>query len=89
MTNSKNIIIAILIIALVVLTGWTYCTLTVSIPKKAEAKCKEKIDKEVTPQVKTKAQEDCKKEVETQVMNAVQPIQQILQGCQQTIDQLK
>lgn len=73
MGNSKNIIIVVLVIVLIVLAGWIYYTLTVSVPEKAEAECKAKINTEVIPQVQIAAQAECAK---------------MIQGCQETLEQL-
>jgi len=59
MGNSKNIIIVILVVILIALAGWTYYTLTVSAPQKAEAECKANIDTQVIPQIKAAAQAEC------------------------------
>jgi predicted negative regulator of RcsB-dependent stress response len=72
MGNSKNIIIIVLVVALIALAGWTYYTLTVSVPKKAEAECKANIDTQVIPQVKAAAQAECEK---------------VVQDCQQAVTQ--
>ena len=58
MGNSKNIII-VLATALVVLAGWTYYTLTVTVPVKAEAECKANIENVVIPQVTAAAEKEC------------------------------
>ena len=70
---NKNIIIVVLIVALVVLGGWTYYTLTNTVPKKAEAQCEDIINTQVIP----KAQTDCQTAMATAVQ-AVQQYQQIL-----------
>lgn len=63
MSNSKNLIITVLAVALVVLGGWTYYTLTTTVPAKAEAGCVAKIESEVIPavtaQVTAAAQQEC------------------------------
>ena len=59
MGNSKNIIIVILVVILIALAGWTYYTLTVSAPQKAEAECKANIDTQVIPQIQAAAQVEC------------------------------
>ncbi len=63
MSNSKNIIIVVLAVALVVLAGWTYYTLAVTAPQKAEAACKATIDTTVIPQVTDAAKKDCAKAI--------------------------
>ena len=64
MGNSKNIIIIVLVVILIALAGWTYYTLTVSGPEKAETECKAQIDSQVIPQVKAAAQVECEKVVQ-------------------------
>ena len=63
MSNSKNIIIAVLLVALVSLAGWTYYTLSVTAPQKAEAACKATIDTVVIPQVTDAVQKECTKAI--------------------------
>lgn len=46
MCNSKNIII-VLVVILIALIGWTYYTLTVSVPEKAEAECEAIVESQV------------------------------------------
>jgi len=65
MSNSKNIIIIALVIVLIALGGWTYYTLTVSVPEEAETECMAKIDNEVIPQVQAVAEEECAKAIQT------------------------
>lgn len=83
MGNSKNIIIVVLVVILIALAGWTYYTLTVSAPEKAEAECKANIDTQVIPQLTAAAQAECAKTVEAQVISAVQQCQQTLQQLMQ------
>ena len=73
MDNSKNIIIVVLVVILVALSGWTYYTLTVSGPEKAEAECMANINTQVIPQVQAAAQAEC---------------EELIQQCQQTLEQL-
>jgi len=73
MGNPKNIIIVILVVILIALAGWTYYTLTVSAPQKAEAECKANIDTQVIPQIQAAAQVKCAA---------------MIQGCQETLQQL-
>ncbi len=61
MSNSKNIIIVVLVVALVALAGWTYYTLGVTAPQKAEAACKATIDTTIIPQVTDAVQKECVK----------------------------
>jgi len=63
MNDNKNIIIAVLSVALVALGGWTYYTLTVTVPQKAEAACKTVIETQVIPQATATAQTECGKAV--------------------------
>jgi len=77
MGNSKNIIIVVLVVILIALAGWTYYTLTVSAPEKAEAECKANIDTQVIPQLTAAAQAEC-----------VEIVQATVQQCQQTLQQL-
>ena len=74
MGNSKNIII-VLATASVVLAGWTYYTLTVTVPAKAEVECKAIIEGEVIPQVTAAAEKEC--------MNAIGQYEQMLGQLQQ------
>jgi len=73
MANSKNIVIIVLVLIIVILVGWTYYTLTVTAPKKAEAVCKASIESEVIPQVKAAAEVECTN---------------LIGQCQQTLQQL-
>jgi len=59
MSNSKNVIIAVLVIALITLGGWTWYTLSVTAPQRAEEECKANIDNVVIPQVKDAAEKQC------------------------------
>lgn len=63
MNDKKNIIIAVLAVALVALGGWTYYTLTVTVPQKAEAACKTVIETQVIPEAIKKGTEECGKAV--------------------------
>jgi len=76
MGNSKNIIIVVLVVILIALAGWTYYTLTVSAPKKAEVGCKANIDTQVIPQVKAAAQAECEKVVQ-ECQDAINQFMQI------------
>ena len=79
MGNSKNIIIVVLVVILIALSGWTYYTLTVSAPKKAEAECKANIDTQVIPQLTAAAQAECVETVQTAVQQCQQTLQQLMQ----------
>ncbi len=79
MDNSKNIIIVALIVILIALAGWTYYTLTVSAPEKAEAECKANIDTQVIPQIKAAAQAECIETVQVTVQQCQQKLQQLIQ----------
>ena len=68
--NTKNIVIVILAVALVTVVGWTYYTLTVTAPQKAEAACKANINDVVIPQVTAAAEKQC--------MAAIEQYQQLL-----------
>jgi hypothetical protein len=63
MNDNKNIIIAILAVALIALGGWTYYTLTVTVPQTAEAGCRAMIETQVIPEATKKATEECGKVV--------------------------
>ena len=79
MGNSKNIIIVILVVILIALAGWTYYTLTVSAPEKAEAECKANIDTQVIPQITAAAQAECAETVQVVVEQYQQTLQQLMQ----------
>ncbi|MCK5591365.1 MAG: hypothetical protein KAI72_05365 [Candidatus Pacebacteria bacterium] len=74
MTNSKNLVI-ILATALILLAGWTYYTLTVTVPAKAEAGCKATIENEVIPQLTAAAEQEC--------LGAIAQYEQMLSKLQQ------
>lgn len=57
MGNSKNIVIVVLAVALIVLAGWTYYTLTVTAPQTAEAECEAYVNATVIPQVTSTVQQ--------------------------------
>ena len=76
MTNSKNIIIIFLVLIIVILGGWTYYTLTVTAPKKAEAACKANIENEVIPQLTAAAEAECTNVV-GQCQQAYQQLMQV------------
>ncbi|MFH1196606.1 MAG: hypothetical protein V1720_12965, partial [bacterium] len=63
MNDKKNIIIAVLVVALIALGGWIYYTLTVTVPQQAEAGCKAVIETQVIPQATATAQAECGKVV--------------------------
>ena len=79
MGNSKNIIIVFLIVILIALAGWTYYTLTVSVPKKAEAECKANIETQVIPQLTAAAQAECAETIQAAVQQCQQTLQQLMQ----------
>ncbi len=93
MANSKNIVIIVLVLIIVILVGWTYYTLTVTAPKKAEAVCKASIESEVIPQVKAAAEAVCKASIESEVIPQVKAAAEVectnlIGQCQQTLQQL-
>ena len=83
MSNSKNLIITVLTVALIGLAGWTYYTLTTVVPAKAEAECKATIDTivipEVTAQVSAVAEQECAKVVTETVTRYETVLEQLKQ----------
>ena len=77
--KSPKIIILILVVVLVAFAGWTYYTLTMSVPKKAEAACRAKIDSEVIPAVSAEATAKCTQAVQQAVQQTVGSYAQLLQ----------